>query len=76
MQLLRYSGAELVMILWMWRHNLNLIRWGIGSQWSSRRRGVVGVARPTLKTSRAARFWMDFSLLISFPRRSVNKLLQ
>ena len=37
---------------------------------------MVGVARPTLKTSRAARFWMDFSLLISFPRRSVNKLLQ
>ena len=27
---------------------------------------MVGVARPTLKTSRAARFWMDFSLLISF----------
>ena len=51
MQLLRYSGAKLVMILWMWRHNLNWIRWGIGSQWSSRRRGVVGVVRPTLKTS-------------------------
>ena len=32
MQFLRYSGAELVMILWMWRHNLNWICWGIGSQ--------------------------------------------